>query len=675
MKKFLSIFLIVQMLLFSYIFNQSVYPIYMLNNFGDSNLKSYAIENSTGNALKDFYEYFDKTYLEEDLAKLQIIKMPMTSLNNTTYEIYHSKLADLSKEKSISKDKTFIYLNLEEEDFIDNTGVFYTDLSIEQLNTIGKHLNISIKEHNESTVEYDEILKLNGLDFAVLMILTILVLFIYTFMRIKVNALKKMIGFSPFRMILDSCKEFIFINLFSIILAIIVHAVYYSINHIFVMKYYIGLLIGLLLIVLLNVCLLFLTQISIRFIDISSMIKNKVYSDRLVYTLQGTKFLLIIIITITLNVTLSNYSSYKESVDNLDRYRELDNFYTGKGYNSQEYDKVFLDKNELTYISSNMKNLYDDLNSNSELLFESVNMVSYISSTNLNSDNTSIDNLMNSYKKNYVILNNNYINKFLELKDDNNKPLGNLSINEPCILVPKKYKDKESEVKKYYIDMYNDLVNYDVYEGVPSDSKKNISDIKILYLNNDINYEFFLLKNNDNYKTIKDSIILLDTGQFSGLYYLNCLSNQQLSFLLDNREIFSKKLYEYKLHNLINAATLLTPYMDEINFNKFVMLQSLMFSIIFIITLLFVLYTANYTEIMVNKKRFAIEYTMGFTSVRSLFPNLVITIIMSCLIIPAYLFNINVYIYILILIIDLMLLFSLYKIFIIKNAHEVLKGG
>jgi len=66
---------------------------------------------------------------------------------------------------------------------------------------------------------------------------------------------------------------------------------------------------------------------------------------------------------------------------------------------------------------------------------------------------------------------------------------------------------------------------------------------------------------------------------------------------------------------------------------------------------------------------------MGFTSVRSLFPNLVITIIMSCLIIPAYLFNINIYIYILILIIDLMLLFSLYKIFIIKNAHEVLKGG
>jgi len=73
----------------------------MLNNFGDSDLKSYAIENSTGNALKDFYEYFDKTYLEEDLAKLQIIKMPMTSLNNTTYEIYHSKLADLSKEKFI----------------------------------------------------------------------------------------------------------------------------------------------------------------------------------------------------------------------------------------------------------------------------------------------------------------------------------------------------------------------------------------------------------------------------------------------------------------------------------------------------------------------------------------------------------------------------------------------
>lgn len=58
MKKFLKIFIFLEVILFAYIFNTSIYNIYEKNNIATENLKGYVLEETSPEILDKLYMSF-----------------------------------------------------------------------------------------------------------------------------------------------------------------------------------------------------------------------------------------------------------------------------------------------------------------------------------------------------------------------------------------------------------------------------------------------------------------------------------------------------------------------------------------------------------------------------------------------------------------------------------------
>lgn len=71
---------------------------------------------------------------------------------------------------------------------------------------------------------------------------------------------------------------------------------------------------------------------------------------------------------------------------------------------------------------------------------------------------------------------------------------------------------------------------------------------------------------------------------------------------MESREDFSSLLSEYDLEQLVTAGTLLTPYLMQLENVTFVLKTLTMFTIVFIVSLLFILYISNYVDIFVKSK-------------------------------------------------------------------------
>ncbi len=89
---------------------------------------------------------------------------------------------------------------------------------------------------------------------------------------------------------------------------------------------------------------------------------------------------------------------------------------------------------------------------------------------------------------------------------------------------------------------------------------------------------------------IKHPIIVLDTGGFSSVIYMDMLSNCQLAYKETNKGDFSAMLEKYGLERLFSARTMLAPFMEEISGYQFVLQQSELFIALFTLTLLFIIY-------------------------------------------------------------------------------------
>lgn len=87
---------------------------------------------------------------------------------------------------------------------------------------------------------------------------------------------------------------------------------------------------------------------------------------------------------------------------------------------------------------------------------------------------------------------------------------------------------------------------------------------------------------------------------------------------MESREDFSSLLSEYDLEQLVTAGTLLTPYLMQLENVTFVLKTLTMFTIVFIVSLLFILYISNYVDIFVNRKRYAAKEILGFSHFRTL---------------------------------------------------------
>lgn len=676
MKKLLFIFLLGQLFLLSFIFNQAIFDIYELNNLGDASLNGYIAEDFTANDLNKMYDALATDCLATDDCNLQLIKTPVASYNHFVYEIYHSQIHHIKHPISISEDTSFTYHQLTKEDFIDSNGVFYSDLSLKTVESLSKQLSFSIKPY-KNDIAYAQIINNNLLNFGLLFILTQLVLFIYTFTRIKINAIKKMLGFSKFAMIRASIKDFLKFEAVIFAITFAVHLTYYWIAGKLQARYLIFLSLFLLVVILINLVLLLVTQISIRFIDIHELIKNKLYSNRTTMALYIVKIALILAISISISSFIKTYQTYKEQSNDLAKYALLEGYFTSNGYNYDEDSIARKNPKQIQKYGKSIKELYNFFDEKKQLYVNNANLLELLSPTYLQINDLKESDLYNSYEENYIVANERYFNEFMHIENENGKQLKKIHFSQPTILVPTKYKKEQATVKKSYIDNYNNLLNYDAYFGLPKDKKNEITDIEIVYIKNDQKSELLgqVIQGKSGSATIKNSIILIDTGVFDNLYYYDVLNSGDIFLKLKERETFSQALVQYDLDRLVNAGTLLTPYMDKVHFTQFILNNLFVFTILFLITLVFIMYISNFVDIISNSKRYSVQVIHGF-SIKKIFKSqFIVWLILLLALFLKFFIEFNVVIYVSMLVFDFLMLLYLFKKEIQFNIQKVIKGG
>ncbi|MGM7700296.1 hypothetical protein ACSVDE_01155 [Pseudalkalibacillus sp. Hm43] len=674
MKKLLFIFLIGQFLLLSYIFNKSLFDIYELNHLGDSTLDAYIVEDLSGDRLNALYEEIDALCLSDQSCRVQLIKTPVSENNQFVYEIYHSELDEIAKPASISSDTIFNYYPLQKEDFIDNNGVFYTDLQRDEIDSIASTLGVTIEPY-ENTIAYGQVLKYNLLNFTLLLVLSQLVLFIYTFTRIKVNAVKKMLGFSNMKMILGSLKDFVYMEGAILLGVLCTHFFYYLFVDQIVLRYFYLLAAFMLVVALCNIILLLITQTSLRFIDINLMIKNKVYSNKLNYALYGLKIVLILSITVSISSFMSNYTDYKEKMRDLEQYKQLNGYFTSNGYNYEEDTIARKQPERIAEYGQSIQNLYEHFEARGQLYVNDAYLLELLSPSYLEIQGLKKEDIFNSLEENHIVVNERYFKAFMNLHDENGVPIDNLEADKPTLLVPVKYMEQEDVVRNIYQEKFEHLMNYNEFFGIENENPKRVEDLNILYMQN--GQEYALLGQNVSGTDIKlrDTIVMLDTGNFDSLYYYDLLNAGDVYFQLDERDEFSQAIAKFDLQKLVNVGTLLTPYMDRVHYTEFVMYNSLVFTVLFLFTLIFVIYISNFVDVTSNNKRYIMQFIYGYDGARTFKVHFIIYIMLLGMIGLHFFVDFNAVLYIGILAVDLLILFYLYKKLVSSDLHKIVKGG
>jgi putative ABC transport system permease protein len=673
MKKLLIIFLLGQLLLLSYIFNKSIYAIYEINNLGDTTLNSYIPDDVSGDTLSRLYDQLTKSCLEGKECTLQVIKNPVSENENLIYDIYHSDIDSIEEIEAISARKEFNYYQLKKEDFVDNDGVFYSDITETQINELEKELGIKIDSY-DNPIDYRQIVLYNSLNFIILLLVTQLVLFIYTFTRIRVNTVKKVLGFTTAKMVMDSLKGFLYIEFAAAIVTFLLHFIFYYVSNEIVTRYFVLLFAFLIIVIAINVLMLFITQVSLKFIDINLMIKNKTYSSRLNFSLYTIKIILILTITLSMSILINNYQDYRAKTENLKVYEKLSKYYTSIGYNAIQDQIAKNNPDILKRYGESIKDLYQYFDQKGSLLTHDVKAnISYIEATFID-ESQKPEDFYHNINLNYIIVNKKYLAKFDEI---HNLQLESIKFNSdvPTILVPSKYKDRESEIQDVYVEKYNTFLTYNTFYDLETNNDP-IDKVNILFIENNVEHEL-LGKNVTSVGDIevKDPIVIIDTGTFDTLYYYDQLNQGDLVFQLENRDQFTDMVQKYGLSDLVIGGTLITPFLTSIHSSEFVLYNSLVFTLLFLFTLLFFIYISNYVDIVSNSKKYAVLYVHGYSTFSIFKSQLILLLGLLSAILISLITEFNILFYIVVLVTDLIVLLILYNKLIKRNIQSVLKGG
>ncbi len=663
MKKFLLIFLIGQMLVCSFIYGQSFYDIYFLNNMGVAHYNTYYLEEANGVNLGYLYDELMARHIS-----VEIIKEPISMDGIQRYEVYDTKDILVSPIKPLSQEKEIKYQSLNKEDFSDSTGKFKTNASLKQIKAITQKLGITIKPIKKDKISYFQVAKNNAMNLLILLIITQFTLLIYTMSRMKVNAIKKLNGFSSSIMVVDSFSEFIPMQFIACLVTFFLHLSYCLLNRKLSWDYVIGLFLTFIVIGLINILLLLLTQISIRFIDINAMMKNHMYSSTMNNAIHVVKIVFIVVVTISISLLTRELNNYNASVHKINKYRMLSKYFTSNGFNSDEYDKVFSSHHHIDLLSKHVKNLYKEYEDKAILM--DANITSIANDSYYQMHNTSFEKLNDSYTDNYVVVNKKYYDQYMNDVGLDGKRIS-LPQNQSVILVPERYKGNK-KVDAFCHEQYNAMMNYDSY--YQGQAEQDYHDFTIIYIkDNQLTplLNTYLLETG---KDIKNSIVFIDHGQFAGTWYLSEISNGKLAFALKDRDEYKMLLNKYHLNNLLSAGTLLTPLSDDIRYYEFLVYQSFVFVILFVITLMMIIFFSSYLEIMFNRKKFALKYLMGYSRIKSMKYQLCIEMIILALSLPLFIFKQNILIIFISVFLNLTLLFIMHNKLIIGNISDIMKG-
>lgn len=664
MKKIYAIYLAGLMLIFSYIFNNSIYEIYGLNNIGDTSLREYQVCETQGEKLLKVYKG-----LTQNNATFQIVKTPISEDGNIYYDIYHTDINSIKRITGVSHN-IYRYFKITQDEFVDSSGLFSASLSPKQINMLSKKIGVQIKVVDNESISYSNILKQNLLQFIILFIITLAVIYIYTIFRYKVNAVKKLSGFSSTKIVFTNIKDTLRIQSICIAIIVLSYSIYYYFKNKFSFRYIIFLTLFLLIISSINLVIILLLQKYVKKLDVVSALKNKVFSSRLNCIIHIIKVVLIIFITFSINMSIKYYGELKGFYKKCDVYKQLNNMYTSYGFNSDEYDRLRNNKKELIKTENNVKKMYIENKNKAYVMIDLI--TEYLKEDSFQKEfGETKEQMVNSYIRNNLILNKKYIQDYTKIKMD-----WNFNCNIPTILVPKKYKKYEKDIKNNYIDLYNLYANNSFKVG-GEDEKNKIKDLQIIYIDNGIKYKILSsIYYEDKVTTeIHDSIIILDNGNFKSSFYYNNLANCSIAFKLEDRNEFKSMLLRYDLDKLYHTNTMLTQFEIEINNYKFLMTQANIFIFLFVLVLLFIVYISNYIDMIVNSKRYAAKYIQGYSFIKILNNNILTTIVMLSGSFILYILKVNFIIYLLFIVYDLIMLLYVYRKIMVRNLYKIINGG
>lgn len=651
MKRFLKIFIFLEIILFAYIFNTSIYNIYEKNNIAAKNLKGYVLEETSPEVLDRFYILFTKEYSHN---KLELINNTLTSTDKSVYDLYCFPLNSFTQKQPISSSILFQYHELQKEDFLDSVGVFYTDLPNDAIKEIASRLSVAINNFESDSIPYSMVLELNLVNFIILFIAIQIIYCIYTSYSLKKIGIKKSMGFSTIHILKEQITNIIkYYSVVCLVLLLLLNT-YYALTNRYASSYLITSVLFFIGVLAINILCVLMTSILIKFVSLEAMIKNKTLNNGTNAVVQVIKIAFSAIIVITIISLLNQGNSFRQSQQAVLDYKYLDGYYTANGFNSSKYDYALANTNTLENYSKQASEMY---NHNHSLLCD------------FKTDDGS-QTSRPYYEQQLAIANRNYLNDFSNIKL-NGKPLEEDKFNEPTVLVPHKYKNDEQSIKEYIKQEYFRLMNYNQFYGIPGE-ERTIDKFNIVYIDD----ASTIKANTENgFSDIADPIIIVDTGDFAGLYYLDSLNTRCLFFQMKSREDFSSLLSEYGLEQLVTAGTLLTPYLIQLENVTFVLKTLTMFMIVFIVSLLFILYISNYVDIFVNRKKYAAKEILGFSHSRTLKNRYILWGI--GLIISVTLTAINHYsaFIFVIIFIDYIFCELLYRTYISNALYEIEKGA
>ena len=654
MKKFLKIFIILEILLFAYIFNSSIYNIYEKNNIAADNLSGYVIEETSPETLNQFYSIFTENYPNN---KIELINNTLTSTDNSVYDLYCYPLDKFEQKQPVSQTIEFKYHELTKEDFLDSVGIFYTDLSDDEIDQLATQLSTQIIEYEDTSIPYSMILELNLFNFIILFIVILIIYGIYTSYSLKKIGIKKSMGFSTLRILKEQIISVV--KYYSIVcLALLaVLNLYYAFTNRFDFSYLIMGIFFFGIVLIVNVLCMLLTSALIKFVRLEAMIKNKTLNKSTNVIVQFIKVAFSVVIAITIISLLQQSGDYMKSQQAVLDYKYLDGYYTSNGFNSAEYNYAISNPDVSERYSNSVLELYRNHHS-------------------LLCDYTGSDEAQGPmgasrpyYVQQTIIANRNYIKEFSNIQV-NGTPLEESVFSTPTVLIPNMYKNDESLIKEHIAGEYDLLLNYNQNYGIQEETRAN--EFNIVYIDDNSTIK---VNTEEGFSDITGGIIIVDTGDFGGLYYLDALNNRSLFFSVESREEFSALLTKYDLAQLVVAGTLLTPYLTQLESVTFVLKTLTMFAIVFVVSLVFILYISNYVDVFVNRKRYALKEIMGFSHFKILKSRYIVWAMQ--IIASVILTAINYYFacFFAIMLLDYLFCELLYRTYIKKALYEIEKGA
>lgn len=654
MKNFLKIFVFLEILLFAYIFNSSIYNIYEKNNIAADNLSGYMLEETSPEILNQFYLTFIENYPNN---KLEIINNTLTTTDKSVYDLYCYPIDEFSQKQPVSSTIELQFYELTKEDFLDSVGVFYTDLSDEEISQLATQLSTQIIEYEDESIPYSMILELNLFNFIILFIVILIIYGIYTSYSLKKIGIKKSMGFSTLRILKE---QIISVAKYYSIVCLALLAVlnlYYAFTNRFDFSYLIMGIFFFGIVLIVNVLCMLLTSALIKFVRLEAMIKNKTLNKSTNAIVQFIKVAFSVVIAITIISLLQQSGDYMKSQQAVLDYKYLDGYYTSNGFNSAEYNYAISNPDVSERYSNSVLELYRSHHS-------------------LLCDYTGSDEAQGPmgasrpyYVQQTIIANENYIKEFSNIQI-NGTPLDENVFSTPTVLIPEMYKNDESLIKDHLTGEYDLLLNYNQNYGIQEETRAN--EFNIVYIDDSSTIK---VNTEKGFSDITGGIIIVDTGDFGGLYYLDSLNNRSLFFSVESREEFSALLTKYDLAQLVVAGTLLTPYLTQLESVTFVLKTLMMFAIVFVVSLVFILYISNYVDVFVNRKRYALKEIMGFSHLKILKSRYIVLAIE--IIVSAALTAINYYFacFFAIMLLDFLFCELLYQAYIRKALYEIEKGA